>query len=108
MADKLVEKGISSTKNMIIFNMNRIHIIASRCARNENGNSYIWFNYARVLRILALTMNCHDMEICNETPTAADFTMDKARTLEFFVTQLNAEKDKNIVAEPPKLESPIE
>ena len=40
MADKLVEEGIVSTKNVVIFYKNRINIIASQRARNKNRSSY--------------------------------------------------------------------
>ena len=65
----------------------------------------IRINYVQVLCILALTMYCHGMEICNEAPTSADCTVEKARTLEFFVTQLDVEMDKKIAVEAPKLEN---
>ena len=79
---------------MIIFNKECIKIIVSQCARHsESGTSYIKINYARVLRIVVLTMYRHGMEICDATPTEADFTAEKARTLEFFPTWIHAEKD---------------
>ena len=39
MADRLVEEGIASTKNMIIFDKDRIVIIANRRARKASGQS---------------------------------------------------------------------
>ena len=48
------------------------------------------------------------MEICDEFLTLADFVIAKAKPLELFVTQLNAEKDKKVAVEAPKLEKPSE
>ena len=41
-------------------------------------------------------------------PTAADFNIAKAKTLEFFVTQLDVKKDKKVDVEAPRLVNPSE
>ena len=51
--------------------------------RNEAGTSYCRINYAQLLRISALTMYYHSMEICDEALMVADFDVVEAKTLEF-------------------------